>query len=98
MQTCSLCKAQSPDEAKTCMQCGADLSRLSTSAVALAGLRANPRVSTIRLIVANDACPACRAAEGEFSKDKVAGLPTRGCSHAHGCRCWYEPALTEIYP
>jgi hypothetical protein len=38
------------------------------------------------------------AAEGEFPKDEVPALPVRGCSHAHGCRCFYEPALVDIYP
>ena len=25
-------------------------------------------------------------------------LPVEGCSHGLGCRCYYEPVLTEIYP
>jgi hypothetical protein len=70
----------------------------SATAVALRQLQANARVSRVRLIVADDACPACRAAEGEFPKDRVPDLPVRGCSHAQGCRCFYEPALVEIYP
>ncbi len=98
MRTCSLCLAQSPDTASACAQCGANLALHSTTAVALSGLRANPRVSRIRVIVANDACPACRKADGEYAKDQTQDLPVRGCSHAQGCRCWYEPALTEIYP
>ena len=61
-------------------------------------LRASPRVSRVRLVVAHDACPACRAAEGEFTKDLVPSLPVHGCSHARGCRCFYEPALVDIYP
>ena len=67
-------------------------------AEALANFRANPRVSRIRLIVAPDACPACLAMEGAYSKGEVPELPTPGCSHPLGCRCFYEPALTEIYP
>jgi len=65
---------------------------------ALAKFRANPRVSRIRLIVTPDACPACRAVEGAYSKGEVPDLPSPGCSHPLGCRCFYEPALTEIYP
>lgn len=65
---------------------------------ALKRMQANPRVSKIRIIVANDACPACREREGEYPKDQVPALPTPGCSHALGCRCFYEPALTELYP
>ena len=68
------------------------------AALALARLRANPRVSQVRLIVAVDACPACRAREGAYPKDAVPELPCLDCSHPLGCRCFYEPALTEIYP
>ena len=98
MRTCSLCKAQSPDTADVCRQCGADLDRHAETAVALAALRANPRVRRIRLIVAHDACPACRRAERDNAKDDAPALPVHGCSSPLGCRCWYEPALSEIYP
>ncbi len=98
MRNCTLCLAQSPDTASTCIGCGADLALHSATAVALRQLQTNDRVSRIRLIVADDACPACRAAEGEFLKDAVPPLPTLGCSHPQGCRCFYQPALVEIYP
>jgi hypothetical protein len=65
---------------------------------ALSKLEDNPRVSKIRLIVAQDACPACRRQEGEYYKGHVPELPTLGCSHPLKCRCFYEPTLTEIYP
>jgi hypothetical protein len=65
---------------------------------ALSKLENNPRVSKIRLIVAHDACPACRRQEGEYNKGHVPELPTRGCSHPLKCRCFYEPTLTEIFP
>jgi hypothetical protein len=80
------------------MNCGADLAMHSATAVALGQLQANERVNRVRLIVADDACPACRSAEGEFTKDRVPLLPVPGCSHAQGCRCFYQPALVEIYP
>ena len=98
MRNCTLCRVQSPDTVSECVGCGADLTMHSATAVALRQLRANDRVSRIRLIVADDACPACRAAEGEFVKNAVPVLPVRGCSHALGCRCFYQPALVEIYP
>jgi len=98
VRTCTLCKASSPDPAPHCVQCGADLSQVSETAVALAEMKASPRVHRVRLLAANDACPACLAAEGEFAKDRIPELPTHGCSHAHGCRCFYAPALTELYP
>ena len=68
------------------------------TAVALQRLRDNNRVSRIRLIVGDDACPSCRRVEAEYAKDLVPDLPTHGCSRSMGCRCFYEPALTEIYP
>lgn len=98
MRTCTLCQSQSPDQASHCARCGAELDRYSATAVALARLQASPRVSRVRLMVSDDACPACQAAEGEFPRDRVPALPVRGCSGAHGCRCFYAPALTEIYP
>ena len=98
LRNCTVCRAQSDDTAVVCVQCGSELAVHSATAVALRQLQANPRVNRVRLIVDDDGCPACRAAEGEFLKDRVPGLPVRGCSHAHGCRCFYQPALTEIYP
>lgn len=70
----------------------------SRQEAALQKFQQNPRVSKIRIIVAHDACPACREHEGEYPKQQVPELPTLGCSHPLGCRCFYEPALTEIFP
>lgn len=70
----------------------------SSQEATLARLQQNPRVSKIRIIVAHDACPACREREGEFAKGQVPALPTPGCSHPLRCRCFYEPTLTEIFP
>jgi hypothetical protein len=58
----------------------------------------NPRVGKLRIMVSADACPACQAKEGEYLKHSIPELPTRECSHALGCRCFYEPELTEIFP
>ena len=98
MRTCTVCQTQSPDTAAACSSCGADLSLHSSTAVALARLRASPRVSQIRLTVATDGCPACRAVEGTYDQQRVPALPIPGCSHGLGCRCAYSPALTEVYP
>lgn len=98
MRNCTICRAQSSDTVDVCVGCGADLAVHSATAVALRQLLENERVSRVRLIVADDACPACRSAEGEFLKDRVPALPVRGCSHALGCRCFYQPALVDIYP
>lgn len=98
MQTCSKCHIQSPDEATICPSCGADLSEWSESAVALQRFQENPRVLYVRIMVANDCCPACRHAEGAYAKDSAPALPIEGCSHPTGCRCFYQPVLDEVYP
>lgn len=98
MQTCSRCSTQSPDSADRCLQCGADLKQHSERAVALRKFLDNPRVTRIRVIVARDACPTCRRVEGDYAKDQVPELPVPGCSHANGCRCFYEPMLVEVIP
>ncbi len=98
MQTCSRCQTQAPDTELFCPTCGADLREYSTTVIALKKMQANPRVSMIRLAVAADACPTCRRMHGTYPKDQVPLLPVEGCSNGLGCRCFYEPVLTEIYP
>ena len=98
MQICSKCNQSSPDNAKTCTQCGADLRKWSQTSVSGKRLLENPRVIYIRISVSDDACPACRQAEGAYAKDSVPELPIEGCSHERGCRCFYQPVLDEIYP
>jgi hypothetical protein len=80
------------------VNCQADLRQFSVTAITLNKFRNNPRVKNVRLVVANDCCPACHAVEGAYEKDKVPILPVEGCSHPLGCRCFYEPMLSEIYP
>lgn len=98
MQICSLCHVQSPDAVVVCSNCQADLKENSVSAVTLKRLQYNPRVRNIRLVVAHDCCPACQEAEGTFINEQAPRLPLEGCSHPMGCRCFYEPMLSEIYP
>lgn len=98
MQTCSQCNTQSPDTTIQCPQCEADLTTHNQRAVALKGFQENPRVVNIRLIVSENCCPACREFEGTYLKDNVPALPVVGCSHKHGCRCFYEPRLEVVYP
>ena len=95
MQTCSKCNASSPDTARACVHCQADLGEFSMTVVALKRLQANPRVKAIRVSVANDACPHCYELLKTYPKDKVPSLPHQGCSHENGCRCFYEPVLIE---
>lgn len=98
MQTCTRCNATSPDTAKECVHCHADLREFSVSAAALKTYLANPRVTAVRINVAGDACPLCFESRGTFAKDAIPTLPHEGCSHEGGCRCVYEPVLNEIYP
>ena len=98
MQTCGNCKTQSSDEVLICPRCGADLRNASANAQALARMQANPRVSKVRISIMDTSCPACAAVQGAHPKDNPPKLPTEGCSHPLGCRCHYEPVLTEIYP
>lgn len=98
MQICSKCNAQSPDTATQCTNCEADLSRFSMTAVALQSYQSNPRVQYVRVMVMDDCCPACREVEGAYAKDEVPALPVEECSHSLGCRCFYQPFLTDIFP
>jgi hypothetical protein len=69
-----------------------------TPASALLKFQENERVKNVRLIVAGDCCPVCAAHEGTYDKFDAPQLPVEGCSHPNGCRCFYEPLLTSIYP
>lgn len=98
MQTCTRCNTQSPDSALACPTCGANLKESSTTAVALRRFQENPRVNAVNVIVHADACPACQAIQGTYPKDSAPRIPVEGCSHEHGCRCFYQPLLEEIFP
>jgi hypothetical protein len=98
VQTCSVCNALSPDTATHCANCQADLTELSSAAVALKRFQANPRVRHVILQVMDNCCPTCAAAQGAYPKDQAPRLPVEGCSHELGCRCFYQPELSDIYP
>jgi RNA polymerase subunit RPABC4/transcription elongation factor Spt4 len=98
MQTCSNCNALSPDHAIECTQCGADLGEFSNRSVSLKRMQDNPRVDYVRVISSDNSCPACRRIEGAYDKTTVPSLPHVACSHEYGCRCFYLPFLTDIYP
>jgi hypothetical protein len=74
------------------------LKTTSQTALALARMQANDRVSLVRISVMDTCCPACAAVQGAYPKASPPALPTEGCSHAQGCRCFYEPVLTEVFP
>jgi hypothetical protein len=98
VQTCSLCHTQSADPVQTCPKCKADLRKLNTVMAALKKFQQNPRVKNVRLVVADDSCPTCQQSSGTYEKKSAPSLPHEACSHAMGCRCFYEPMLDEIYP
>jgi RNA polymerase subunit RPABC4/transcription elongation factor Spt4 len=98
VQICSKCQAQIPDTSDYCQNCFANLSEWSENRVSLRKMQENPRVSYVRLMVSDDACPVCQQMEGSFSKDTPPILPIPGCSHTLGCRCSYQPILEEIFP
>lgn len=98
MQTCTNCHHQSPDNEANCVNCQKPLAEFSETAVALKRIQNNPRIKNVILANAGDACPACREVQGTYYKENAPALPVEGCSHALGCRCFYEPVLEEIYP
>jgi hypothetical protein len=71
---------------------------VSEQAAALKKFQSNPRVLSLRVVVSTDCCPACRRVEGTYNKADAPALPVKGCSHENGCRCFYEPMLSEIFP
>ncbi|MFO7683889.1 MAG: hypothetical protein R6X34_27985 [Chloroflexota bacterium] len=52
----------------------------------------------VRILVSDDSCPVCKAAEGAYEFDSVPELPHEGCSHPSGCRCFYAPVLDRFGP
>lgn len=50
----------------------------------------------VRILVAPDACPVCRAFEGAYEMDNVPELPLEGCSRPDGCNAVYAPVL-DLY-
>jgi hypothetical protein len=95
MQTCSKCNASSPDYSSTCINCNSNLGEFSSTTVAFNRMRSNPRIRSIRVSVAQDACPHCFELLHTYPKNLVPHLPHEGCSHENGCRCYYEPVLEE---
>jgi len=52
----------------------------------------------VRILVAPDACPVCRAFEGAYEFDDVPELPLEGCSRVGGCNAVYAPVLDRFCP
>jgi hypothetical protein len=60
------------------------------------GMKAKGSIRGVRVLVAEDSCPACRAlAEAEYTPDNAPILPLAECRHPSGCRCAYTPVMAE---
>jgi hypothetical protein len=75
----------------------ADVTKRATQKKALENIK-NGLATKVRIMVHQDCCPACRAAEGAYEFDEVPELPLEGCSHPGGCRCSYQPVLDMFGP
>jgi len=58
----------------------------------------NGLATKVRILVALDACPVCRAAEGVYDFDNVPELPLEGCSNGGECYAVYAPVLDFYGP
>ncbi len=72
--------------------------RMTEANAALKRMQENPRVTQVVVVVPHDACPACQEVQGTYPKDQVPEIPMDCCSHPLGCRSFYQPFLSEIYP
>lgn len=74
-----------------------DAERREEQRVALERIR-NGLATRVRILVAPDACPVCRACEGAYELDSVPELPLEGCSRVGGCNAVYAPVLDRFGP
>ena len=58
----------------------------------------NGLATKVRIMVAPDCCPVCRAFEGAYEFDDVPELPLEGCSRVGGCNAVYAPVLDRFGP
>lgn len=72
-----------------------DAQRREEQRAALERIR-NGLATKVRILVAPDACPVCRAHEGAYELDNVPELPLEGCSRPGGCNAVYAPVL-DLY-
>jgi len=98
MRQCAVCYTQADDHVRICPTCGADLGMDSVLARALQAILQNPRATMVYIAAPEEACPACRAAQGTYEKDAAPILPIEGCSCPHGCMLRYEPYMFEVGP
>ena len=72
-----------------------DARRREEQRAALERIR-NGLATRVRILVAPDACPVCRAHEVAYEFDAVPELPLEGCSRPDGCNAVYAPVL-DLY-
>lgn len=72
-----------------------DEERRAQQKAALERIRAG-LATRVRILVAPDACPVCRAFEGAYDFEDVPELPLEGCSRPGGCNAVYAPVL-DLY-
>ena len=72
-----------------------DEQRRAEQKAALERIR-NGLATRVRILVAPDACPVCRAFEGAYELDNVPELPLEGCSRVGGCNAVYALSLIHI--
>lgn len=58
----------------------------------------NGLATKVRILVAPDACPVCRAFEGAYEFGDAPELPLEGCSRVGGCNAVYAPVLDRFGP
>lgn len=72
-----------------------DEERRAQQKAALERIRAG-LATRVRILVAPDACPVCRAFEGAYDFEDEPELPLEGCSRPGGCNAVYAPVL-DLY-
>lgn len=74
-----------------------DAKRREESKVALENIK-NGLATKVRILVPQDACPACQAVEGAFAFEDVPEIPPEGCSCLTGSKATYAPVLDRFGP
>jgi hypothetical protein len=60
------------------------------------GMKARGAIVGVRVLAAEDSCPACQALAGQtYLPDDAPRLPHAGCTHPGGCRCAYTPVMRD---
>lgn len=74
-----------------------DLKLRQESKVALEKIKSG-LATKVRILVPQDACPACQAIEGAYEFEDVPEIPPEGCSCLNGCKAFYAPVLDRFGP